>query len=95
MLHAKLFDQLFELIGGDDEDDFSVYYYRALMRKGILKKEIRRVENEAAVWRASDTLAELNIGRDLSKSAFKALMLKYHDQFAVGGKVREWLAAES
>jgi len=31
ILHAKLFDQLFELIYGDDED-FSVYYYRALMR---------------------------------------------------------------
>jgi hypothetical protein len=89
ILHAKLFDQLFELIYGDDEDDFSVYYYRALMRKGILKKETQRFEDEAAVWReASDTLAELNISRDLSKSAFKALMLKYHNRFAVGGKVR-------
>ena len=90
------FGQLFELIYGDDEDDFSVYYYGALMRKGVLKKETQRFENEAAVWReASDTLAELNIGRDLSKNAFKTLMLEYHGRFAVGGKVREWLAAES
>ena len=96
ILHAKLFKQLFELIYGDDGDDFSVYYYRALMSKGVLKKETQRFENEAAVWReASDTLAELNIGRDLSKNAFKTLMLEYHGRFAVGGKVREWLAAES
>lgn len=95
ILHAKLFDQLFELIYGDDEDDFSVYYYRALMRKGVLKEETRRFENEEVVWReAFDTLAELKIGRDLSKSAFKALMLKYHDRFAVGGKVREWLTVD-
>ena len=96
VLHAKLFDQLFGLVYGDDEDNFSVYYYRALMRKGVLRKETQRFENETAVWReASDTLPELNISRDLSKSAFKTLMLEYHDQFTVGGKVREWLAAES
>jgi hypothetical protein len=96
ILHAKLFDQLFGLTYGDDEDNFSVYYYRALMRKGVLRKETQQFENETAVWReAFDTLAELNLTRDLSKSAFKTLILEYRDRFAVGGKVREWLASGS
>ena len=58
------------------------------MRKGVLREETR-FQNETAVWcEASETLPELNLTRDLSKSAFKTLILEYHDRFAVGGKVR-------
>jgi hypothetical protein len=72
-----------------------VDYYRALMDNGLLKKRVQRIDTERDVrHEALYTLGEGLVVRNLSRSTFKDLVMTYHDRFAEGGKVREWLTAE-
>jgi hypothetical protein len=90
------YDQLFTHVFGDNaQEEFSVDYYRALMDNGLLKKRVQRIDTERDVrHEALYTLGEGLVVRNLSRSTFKDLVMTYHDRFAKGGKVREWLTAE-
>ncbi|KIM71435.1 hypothetical protein PILCRDRAFT_99463 [Piloderma croceum F 1598] len=94
--YSVLYDQFFAHVFGDNaQEEFSVDYYWALMDNGLLKKRVQRLDTERDVRReALDTLGEGLVIRNLSWSTFKDLVMKYHDRFAQGGKVQEWLAVE-
>ena len=86
--------QLYAYVFGDTET-FKFNYLSALMDNGLLKKKAQRLQAERHVWcEASDTLGKELVSQDLSRSAFKALVLEHRDQFAVGRKVLQWLATE-
>ena len=94
--YSVLYDQLFAHVFGDNaQEEFSADYYWALMDNGLLKKRVQRLDTERDVrHEALDILGEGLVVRNLSRSTFKDLVMTYHDRFAEGGKVREWLTAE-
>ena len=94
--YSMFYYQLFAHVFGDSaEAEFSGDYYWALMDDGLRKKKVQRLDTEQDVRReALDTLGEELVARHLSRSAFKALVLEYHDRFDVRGNVREWLTTE-
>jgi hypothetical protein len=93
---ASMLSQLFKHVFGDDaETQFSSDYLLALMDKGLLRSEVEHFRTERQAWcEALETLDEDLVSPDLSRSAFKALVLAHHDRFAVEGKVLKWLATE-
>ncbi|KIM81442.1 hypothetical protein PILCRDRAFT_501832 [Piloderma croceum F 1598] len=87
---SVLLTQLFKHVFGDDvvETKLLSDYLLALMDKGLLKNKVERFQTERQVWcEALETLGEGLVSPDLSRSAFKALMLTHHDRFTVGESI--------
>jgi hypothetical protein len=90
---SVLYPCLFAHVFGEN-DDFSVKYYDALMKNGILKKNNERFDREEQVWlEARGILGGDKVGQNMTLGEFKDLVSKSINRFDDGGNVREWLAS--
>jgi len=90
---SVLYPRLFAHVFGEN-NGFSVEYYDALMKNGILKKDNQRFDKEEQVWlEARQILGDDKVGQNMTLGEFKDLVSKYINKFDDGGNVREWLAS--
>ena len=90
---SVLYPRLFAHVFGEN-NGFSVEYYDALMKNGILKKDNERFDREEQVWlEARGILGDDKVRQNMTLGEFKDLVSKNINRFDDGGNVGEWLAS--
>ncbi|EJC99876.1 uncharacterized protein FOMMEDRAFT_170389 [Fomitiporia mediterranea MF3/22] len=91
LMFNTLYPQLYSYVFGD-EDGFSTDYYWALCEHGILRREIKRFENEVEVWKEAKEVLRDEIGEQIfTRTEFRKFARQHEARFPDGGKVQEWL----
>ena len=90
---SVLYPRLFAHVFGEN-NGFSVKYYDALMKNGILKKDNERFDREEQVWlEAQGIWGDDKVRQNMTLGEFKDLVSKNINRFDDGGNVGEWLAS--